>query len=152
MRLSTKGRYAVTAMLDIALHQDADAVTLAVVGQRQDISDAYLQQLFRHLRDAGLVIASKGPGGGYRLARPAAEISVSQIVAAVGEGLDATRCGGSGDCQAGHQCLTHGLWVDLSEQIDAFLSGISLATLVAKRTTQRVAARQAQPVIAAVNL
>lgn len=141
MRLTTKGRYAVTAMLDLALHAD-EAVSLAAIGARQDISAAYLEQLFRGLRAANLVAASKGPGGGYRLAQPAAKVSVSDIVTAVGEGLDATRCGGAGDCQDGHQCLTHGLWVDLSEQIDDFLGAISLASLVARRATRQVARRQ----------
>ena len=141
MRLTTKGRYAVTAMLDLALHS-SEAVSLAAVGARQDISRAYLEQLFRGLRSAGLVAASKGPGGGYRLALDAAEVSVSDIVSAVGEGIDATRCGGAGDCQDGHQCLTHGLWVDLSEQIDEFLGAITLASLVERRATRRVAQRQ----------
>jgi len=141
MRLTTKGRYAVTAMLDLALH-DSDAVSLAAVGARQDISRAYLEQLFRGLRAAKLVAASKGPGGGYRLAQEPASISVSDIVTAVGEGIDATRCGGAGDCQDGHQCLTHGLWVDLSEQIDDFLGGISLASLVERRAIRQVAQRQ----------
>ena len=143
MRLTTKGRYAVTAMLDLALHHSAgEFVRLAAIGERQDISHAYLEQLLRRLREAGLVAASKGPGGGYRLAHSAAAITVSEIVAAVGEGLDATRCGGSGDCQDGHQCLTHGLWVDLSEQIDDFLSGITLESLVVSRSIKRVARRQ----------
>jgi len=141
MRLTTKGRYAVTAMLDLALHADAP-VTVAAVGERQDISVAYLERLFRGLRSAALVRASKGPGGGYQLARNAAAISVSDIVSAVGEGIDATRCGGSGDCQSGHQCLTHSLWVDLSEQIDDFLGAITLESLVAQRSTRQVARRQ----------
>ena len=126
---------------NFALHS-SEAVSLAAVGARQDISRAYLEQLFRGLRSAGLVAASKGPGGGYRLALDAAEVSVSDIVSAVGEGIDATRCGGAGDCQDGHQCLTHGLWVDLSEQIDEFLGAITLASLVERRATRRVAQRQ----------
>ena len=130
-------------MLDLALHS-GEAVSLAAVGARQDISRAYLEQLFRGLRSAGLVAASKGPGGGYRLAREAALVSVSDIVSAVGEGIDATRCGGAGDCQDGHQCLTHGLWVDLSEQSDEFLGAITLASLVERRATRRVAQRQDQ--------
>lgn len=145
MKLTTKGRYAVTAMLDLVLHGAADSaepVSLAAIGARQDISSAYLEKLFRGLRSAGLVAASKGPGGGYRLAQPATQISVSDIVSAVGEGIDATRCGGAGDCQDGQECLTHGLWADLSQQIDDFLGGITLASLVAQRTTQAVAARQ----------
>ena len=143
MRLSTKGRYAVTAMLDLALHgAEDDATSLAAIAARQDISSAYLERLLRRLRQAGLVVASKGPGGGYRLARPASRINVSDIVSAAGEGLDATRCGGAGDCQGGHQCLTHGLWVDLSEQIDEFLSGITLDALVHRNATRRVARRQ----------
>jgi Rrf2 family iron-sulfur cluster assembly transcriptional regulator len=138
MRLTTKGRYAVTAMLDLALHApggscgaNTEAIAVATISARHNISLAYLQQLLTRLRVAGLVLASKGPGGGYRLAKPADQISVSAVICAVGEGIDATRCGGSGDCQAGHQCLTHGLWVDLSEQIDDFLDGISLGALVA---------------------
>lgn len=164
MKLTTKGRYAVTAMLDLVLHgaldasangkKGADAVSLAAIGARQDISTAYLEQLFRGLRAGGLVAASKGPGGGYRLAKPAAEISVSDIVSAVGEGIDATRCGGAGDCQDGQECLTHGLWADLSQQIDDFLRNISLASLVAQQTTRTVAARQDKQAgrIAAQNL
>ncbi len=160
MKLTTKGRYAVTAMLDLVLHGEAEAVaegnavSLAAIGARQDISSAYLEQLFRGLRAADLVAASKGPGGGYRLARPAAQISVSDIVSAVGEGIDATRCGGAGDCQDGQECLTHGLWADLSQQIDDFLGGITLASLVAQRTTRAVAARQDRQAsrIAAQNL
>ena len=149
MKLTTKGRYAVTAMLDLVLHgavdspaDGADSVSLRAIGARQDISTAYLQQLFRGLRLAGLVAASKGPGGGYRLALPAAEISVSDIVSAVGEGIDATRCGGAGDCQDGQECLTHGLWADLSHRIDDFLGGITLASLVARQGIQTVAKRQ----------
>lgn len=161
MKLTTKGRYAVTAMLDLVLHgaveastDIADSVSIAAIGARQDISSAYLEQLFRGLRAAGLVAASKGPGGGYRLTRPAAEISVSDIVSAVGEGIDATRCGGAGDCQDGQECLTHGLWSDLSQQIDDFLGGISLASLVARQEIRTVAKRQDLHVsrIAAQNL
>ena len=130
-------------MLDLALHE-SDAVSLAAVGARQDISTAYLEQLFRGLRAADLVASSKGPGGGYRLARSASHVSVSDIVSAVGEGIDATRCGGAGDCQDGHQCLTHGLWVDLSEQIDEFLGSITLASLVERQAIRQVADRQDQ--------
>ncbi len=142
MRLTTKGRYAVTAMLDIALHSDAAAVSVADVSSRQGISGAYLEQLFGRLRRSGLLSSCRGPGGGYQLARPLADISVSDIVSAAGEGVDATRCHGAADCQEGVQCLTHDLWFELSVQIDDYLSGISLADLVSRRDVQRIARRQ----------
>ena len=108
-RLTTRGRYAVTAVLDLALHADDGPVTLADVADRQGISQAYLEQLFRRLKQHGLVVGARGPGGGYRLARTLEDTSVSDIISAVGEGVDATRCGGAGDCQDGEICLTHEL-------------------------------------------
>jgi Rrf2 family iron-sulfur cluster assembly transcriptional regulator len=142
MRLTTKGRYAVTAMLDLALHGADGPVTLADIAGRQAISQSYLEQLFARLKRAGLVMSLRGPGGGYALARAAREVTVSEIIASVGEGIDATRCGGSGDCQEGFVCLTHELWKDLSERIDQFLSDITLADLLARNEVRVVAQRQ----------
>jgi Rrf2 family iron-sulfur cluster assembly transcriptional regulator len=133
MRLTTKGRYAVTAALDLALHNDVGQVKLADISRRQGISHAYLEHLLGKLKQAGLVVSVRGPGGGYRLSHALEDINVSDIINAVGEGLDATRCGGTSDCQHGEICLTHELWTDLSHQIDLFLSQITLASLVARR-------------------
>lgn len=144
MRLTTKGRYAVTAMLDLALHNDAGPVSLADISRRQEISLSYLEQLFAKLRKDGLVCSVRGPGGGYRLNRPLSQVSVAQIIDAVDESLDATLCNGAGDCQQGEVCLTHHLWADLSGQIHQFLHGISLASLVERRDVQRVLERQNQ--------
>lgn len=142
MRLTTKGRYAVTAMLDLALHADCGPISLADISKRQGISLSYLEQLFSRLRQSGLVSSVRGPGGGYRLARSGGEIFVAQIVDAVNESVDATSCGGSNDCAGGEQCLTHYLWCDLSEQIHSFLNSISLGDLVARADVQEVARRQ----------
>ncbi len=142
MRLTTKGRYAVTAMLDLALHSDEGPVSLADVARRQGISLSYLEQLFARLRREALVQSVRGPGGGYRLGRDEGEIFVAQVVDAVNESLDTTRCQHKGDCQNGEMCLTHHLWSDLSDEIHGFLSRISLADLMKKREIQIVAARQ----------
>ncbi len=142
MRLTTKGRYAVTAMLDLALHSADGPVSLADISGRQEISLSYLEQLFAKLRQNDLVCSVRGPGGGYRLKKPLDEVFVAQIIDAVNESVDATNCGGAGNCQQGEVCLTHYLWSDLSQQIHQFLSGISLASLVARRDVQRVSARQ----------
>ena len=142
MRLTTKGRYAVTAMLDLAIHLNSGPISLADISHRQGISLSYLEQLFAKLRRNNLVISVRGPGGGYLLSRAGEEIFVAQIVDAVNETIDATGCGGGGDCQDGEKCLTHHLWCDLSDQIHHFLSGISLASLVVDRDVQDVAARQ----------
>ncbi len=142
MRLTTKGRYAVTAMLDLALHGSSRPVSLADISGRQDISLSYLEQLFAKLRRNELVSSVRGPGGGYRLSRGQHEIYVAQIIDAVNETVDATGCGGRGDCQHGEVCLTHHLWCDLSEQIHSFLSDISLANLVERREVQNISARQ----------
>lgn len=130
MRLSTKGRYSVTAMLDLAIHDKAGPVTLADISQCQGISLSYLEQLFARLRKAGLVKGVRGPGGGYRLARPAAEISIAEIICAVDENVDVTRCRGEGNCKEGKKCLTHELWTNLSKKLHDFLSGITLAQFV----------------------
>jgi Rrf2 family iron-sulfur cluster assembly transcriptional regulator len=126
MRLSTKGRYAVTAMMDIALHEKQGPVTLAEISQCQGISLSYLEQLFSKLRKHGLVIGVRGPGGGYRLAKTADKISIADIIQSVDEKLDMTKCGGKGDCSNGEKCLTHQLWFDLSCRLYEFLSGIKL--------------------------
>ncbi|WP_041523408.1 Fe-S cluster assembly transcriptional regulator IscR [Gilvimarinus agarilyticus] len=144
MRLTTKGRYAVTAMLDLALHSECGPVSLADISERQGISLSYLEQLFAKLRREALVTSVRGPGGGYSLATSASEVSVVQVVDAVSESLDATRCQGKGDCQGGEICITHHLWQDLSGQIHQFLGGITLADLVARRDIQSVCERQDQ--------
>ena len=130
MRLSTKGRYSVTAMLDLAIHDRAGPVTLADISQCQGISLSYLEQLFAKLRKSGLVKGVRGPGGGYRLSRPAAEISIGDIIRAVDESVDATRCEGRGDCQNGDACLTHELWSELSQRLYQVLDGITLSQFV----------------------
>jgi Rrf2 family iron-sulfur cluster assembly transcriptional regulator len=144
MRLTTKGRYAVTAMLDLALHATDRPITLADISQRQGISLSYLEQLFSRLRKQGLVSSARGPGGGYRLSRDANDINVAQVITAVDEKVTVTRCEGRGDCQNGQACLTHELWCSLSDQIHDFLHGISLGQLVEKEHVQEVAARQGQ--------
>ncbi|CAK0771985.1 DNA-binding transcriptional dual regulator IscR [Gammaproteobacteria bacterium] len=142
MRLTTKGRYAVTAMLDLAIHYKDGPITLADISQRQGISLSYLEQLFARLRKRGLVDSARGPGGGYRLSRAATEIAVGEVITAVDEKVDATRCGGHGNCQEDDRCLTHELWIDLSEQIFQFLQNISLGELVKRREVQEVCLRQ----------
>lgn len=143
MKLTTKGRYAVTAMLDLALHYESGSVTLADIARRQGISLSYLEQLFAKLRRGGLVESVRGPGGGYNLSRPPAGISVAEIIIAINESIDATRCGGERNCQGDEPCLTHQLWEDLSMRIYDFLSGITLADLLARPHVKEVAARQA---------
>jgi Rrf2 family iron-sulfur cluster assembly transcriptional regulator len=142
MKLSTKGRYAVTAMLDLALHDVDRPVTLADISECQAISLSYLEQLFARLRQHGLVHGVRGPGGGYRLGRPADAISIADIVMAVDERVNITRCGGNEDCYRGERCLTHVLWSDLSAQIFDFLDGITLAHLLASPAVQAAARGQ----------
>lgn len=144
MRLTTKGRYAVTAMLDLALHQDQGPISLADISSRQEISLSYLEQLFAKLRKKSLVTSTRGPGGGYCLTKSADEIFVADIIDAVDESIDATNCNKQGDCQDGLTCLTHHLWADLSDQIHNFLSGISLAGLVQRKEIKAVSIRQQQ--------
>lgn len=142
MRLTTKGRYAVTAMLDLALHAEKGPVSLADISSRQEISLSYLEQLFSKLRKNDLVSSIRGPGGGYRLSRGQSDIFVAQIIDAVNENVDVTSCGGTGQCQDGDTCLTHHLWTDLSNQIHRFLNDISLESLVSRREVKDVSARQ----------
>lgn len=144
MRLTTKGRYAVTAMLDLALNAQQGPVSLADISERQSISVSYLEQLFAKLRKGGLVASMRGPGGGYQLSRSGHEIFVAEIIDAVDERMDVTRCGGQGDCQQGVTCLTHELWSDLSDQLHAFLESINLQELVDRREVRVVALRQSQ--------
>ncbi|HEA18456.1 MAG: Fe-S cluster assembly transcriptional regulator IscR [Pseudoalteromonas prydzensis] len=143
MKLTSKGRYAVTAMLDVALHANVGPVPLADISERQEISLSYLEQLFARLRKNGLVSSVRGPGGGYLLGRETHAISVGDVINAVDESIDATRChGATGGCQSGMRCLTHTLWSDLSARIEDFLNGITLAELVEQSDVQAVASRQ----------
>ena len=142
MKLTSKGRYAVTAILDLAFHSKAGPVTLSHVSRRQDISLSYLEQLFTRLRKQQLVKSTRGPGGGYSLSRPADQIAVAEVVAAVDEMVDSTRCSGASNCHDGQQCLTHELWDELSQQIYDFLGNVSLQDLMEEGSIQQVAARQ----------
>ncbi len=142
MRLTSKGRYAVTAMLDLALHGDDEPVTLTDIAARQQIPVSYLGQLFARLRQRGLVASRRGPGGGYTLAKASGDISVADVICAVDESVDSTRCGGKADCQDNRRCLTHGLWEKLSHKIHGFLSETSLAEVLAERDAIAVAKRQ----------
>ena len=142
MRLTAKGRYAVTAMLDLAVHQKEGPTSLADISRRQGISLSYLEQLFAKLRRHNLVSSVRGPGGGYLLQRDPSEIFVAEIVDSVDENVDATKCAGKADCQQGEMCLSHQLWADLSSEIHHFLSGIDLASIIAKREVKQIAARQ----------
>ncbi|MFZ1389619.1 MAG: Fe-S cluster assembly transcription factor [Thiolinea sp.] len=142
MKLSTKGRYAVTAMMDLAIHDYEGPVTLADISSCQGISLSYLEQLFAKLRKSGLVEGVRGPGGGYRLGRPASQISIADIIAAVDENLDATRCQGNEDCHGGEKCLTHQIWTDLSKSLYEFLDGLTLASFINRPEVRAVARRQ----------
>jgi Rrf2 family iron-sulfur cluster assembly transcriptional regulator len=133
MRLTTKGRFAVTAMLDLALRGNKGPVTLAGISERRDISLSYLEQLFSRLRRNELVESVRGPGGGYYLARKLDEVSVADIIRAVDEPIDATQCGGKENCHDEHRCLTHDLWTGLNAHIYEYLDSVTLATLVARQ-------------------
>lgn len=140
MRLTTKGRFAVTAMLDLAMHESPDIanakpVTLAGISERQSISLSYLEQLFSRLRRQGLVKSIRGPGGGYKLAKPHAEITVADIISAVDEQIDATQCGGQENCRDEGRCMTHDLWASLNNKILDYLSGVNLADMVTSQTS-----------------
>jgi len=138
MRLTTKGRFAVTAMVDLAMRQGRGPVTLAAISERQHISLSYLEQLFGKLRRAALVSSVRGPGGGYNLAQPPASISVADIVSAVDEPIDATQCGGKENCHDDKRCMTHDLWATLNEKMYEYLSSVSLADLVAHQSGKPV--------------
>lgn len=143
MKLTTRGRYAVTAMLDLALYEQQGPISLADISERQEISLSYLEQLFSRLRRSKLVASTRGPGGGYKIAHPLNEVSIADIVRAVNESVDTTQCGGQKNCHQHGRCLTHDLWEGLSEQIDSFLSGISLQDLIDRDQVRQVARRQA---------
>ena len=140
MRLSTKGRYAVMAMADLAKNGADRAVSLAEIATRQEISLSYLEQLFARLRKSGLVKSVRGPGGGYRLAREACETAVAEIVLAVDEPIRATRCVGAGSPKGcmikGERCITHHLWEDLGQEIHRYLASVSLEDVIQNRTGQ----------------
>ncbi len=142
MRLNTRSRYAVTAMLDLALHDGDGPVALADIAHRQGLSLAFLEQLFARLRKARLVTGTRGRGGGYRLCRPPSRVAVADVIAAVDRTVDATRCGGRENCQSEARCLTHDLWTDLSLHIREFLGDIHLGDLVERKRVREVAARQ----------
>ncbi len=158
MKLSTKGRYAVTAMMHLAIHDRNAPVTLAEISQCQGISLSYLEQLFAKLRRRGLVEGVRGPGGGYRLALTPSRVTIADIISAVDERVDATRCCGQENCQGGQRCLTHQLWTDLSRQIYTFLEGITLAQFVERPAHysgvmyRQTARRRDQPVNASLSI
>jgi Rrf2 family transcriptional regulator, iron-sulfur cluster assembly transcription factor len=137
MRLTTKGRFAVTAMLDIAMHGGKRPVTLAGISQRQSISLSYLEQLFGKLRRHTLVESVRGPGGGYTLARDLAKVSVADIITAVDEPLDATQCGGKENCHDEQRCMTHDLWATLNDKMYEYLDSVKLSDLVAQQSARR---------------
>src|SRR5271169_3110211 len=137
MRLTTKGSFAVTAMVDLAMRGDHNPVTLAGISERQKISLSYLEQLFGKLRRSNIVSSVRGPGGGYRLARPASQIPISDIILAVDEPLDATNCAGRGDCLNGEECITHDLWAGLTKTIYAYLAEVSLQQMVDSQKNDR---------------
>lgn len=129
-------------MLDVAIHAESGPVPLADISERQGISLSYLEQLFSRLRKHGLVSSVRGPGGGYRLGRCSAQIAISDVISAVDESVDATKCHGKGNCQGGHKCLTHNLWNDLSNRISDFLSSITLSELVSQGEVKQISERQ----------
>ncbi|OGA03463.1 MAG: Fe-S cluster assembly transcriptional regulator IscR [Betaproteobacteria bacterium RIFCSPLOWO2_02_FULL_62_17] len=133
MRLTTKGRFAVTAMLDLALREGNGPVTLAGISRRQSISLSYLEQLFGKLRRRNLVDSVRGPGGGYTLAKPAAQVSVAEIIRAVDEPIDATQCGGLENCQEEQRCMTHELWATLNDKMYEYLNSVKLSDLVVQQ-------------------
>ncbi|MFZ2302306.1 MAG: Fe-S cluster assembly transcription factor [Gallionella sp.] len=130
MRLTTKGRFAVTAMADLTMCGGQNPVTMAAISERQKISLSYLEQLFGKLRRSKIVESVRGPGGGYYLARPAEKITIAEIILAVDEPLDATNCGGKGNCHDDRQCITHDLWMGLNERIFDYLASVTLQQLV----------------------
>jgi len=142
MKLTTKGRYAVNAMLDLALHNDQAPVNLADISARQDISLTYLEQLFSKLRKKNLVESIRGPGGGYRLALDADEITIAHVMYAVAEPIDVTSCGGQQNCMGEVRCLTHDLWLGLNRHVSEYLNGISLGKMVRMNNVKQVADRQ----------
>ncbi len=137
MRLTTKGRFAVTAMVDLATHSGNGPVTLASISDRQKISLSYLEQLFGKLRKHDVVASVRGPGGGYCLSRPANKISISDIIVAVDESMDASQCHGLGNCNDNKQCITHNLWMGLNSTISTYLQSVNLHQLVTKQLARQ---------------
>ena len=135
MKLTTKSRYAVTAMLDIASHNSGSPISLPEISHRQNISLSYLEQLFSRLKKSGLVDSIKGPGGGYMLSKDANEIVISEVIRAVDEDLETTACNGKSNCHNNHQCISHNLWQDLGTEINNFLSDITLKQVIAKNNS-----------------
>jgi Rrf2 family transcriptional regulator, iron-sulfur cluster assembly transcription factor len=144
MRLTTKGRFAVTAMLDLAMHGGKRPVTLAGISERQSISLSYLEQLFGKLRRHTLVESVRGPGGGYTLARELEQVSVADIVTAVDEPLDATQCGGKENCKDERRCMTHDLWSTLNDKMYEYLDSVKLSDLVAQQAARTDAVKVLQ--------
>lgn len=142
MRLTTKGRYAVTAVLDLALHQNDGPVSLAAISERQAISLSYLEQLFAKLRRNNIVSSTRGPGGGYKLTNNVEEVRVSDIILAVDESCKVVDCADSDGCHDGYQCLTHDLWQELSNEIRSFLDGITLSEIMAQQGVNEIKMRQ----------
>jgi Rrf2 family iron-sulfur cluster assembly transcriptional regulator len=153
MRLTTKGRFAVTAMIDLALRSSNGPVALAAISQRQQISLSYLEQLFGKLRRHALVESTRGPGGGYSLGRDAADITVADIILAVDEPLDATGCGGKDDCmgEGSGRCMTHDLWTQLNARMLEFLSSVSLKSLVDEQIAKGVSVAEQAPIKRAIS-
>ena len=137
MRLTTKGRFAVTAMMDLALRGEDGPVALASISERQKISLSYLEQLFGKLRRHQLVDSVRGPGGGYCIARPLEQVPVADIIRAVDEQLDATQCGGRENCHDEHRCMTHDLWSTLNAKMFEYLASVTLAELVQREKQKR---------------
>ena len=142
MRLTTKGRYAVTAVLDLAIHQHKGPVSLAAISERQCISLSYLEQLFSKLRRNGVVKSTRGPGGGYKLLNHAEDITISDIIVAIDESCQVASCEDKGGCKGDYQCLTHDLWQEISNEIRGFLDGISLAEVMAGESVTDISIRQ----------
>ncbi|HVP08594.1 MAG TPA: Fe-S cluster assembly transcriptional regulator IscR [Burkholderiales bacterium] len=138
MRLTTKGRFAVTAMVDLSMRQTRGPVTLAAISERQHISLSYLEQLFGKLRRAKLVSSVRGPGGGYNLAKPTVQITVADIISAVDEPIDATQCGGKENCNDDRRCITHDLWATLNEKMNDYLNSVTLADVVSHQQGKQV--------------
>ena len=138
MRLTTKGRFAVTAMVDLSMRQTRGPVTLAAISERQHISLSYLEQLFGKLRRAKLVNSVRGPGGGYNLAKPTGSITVAEIISAVDEPIDATQCAGKENCNDDRRCITHDLWATLNEKMNDYLTSVSLADVVLHQQGKQV--------------
>ncbi len=144
MRLTTRGRFAVMAMVDLAMQPGSNPVTLAAISQRQKISLSYLEQLFGKIRRCALVNSVHGPGGGYRLAKDSGQVSIAEIIHAVDEPLDSTQCGGKESCRDGEKCLTHDLWANLNQHIVEYLGAITLKQVVDKQKAKQISVVQVQ--------